>query len=375
MSYDIYDRVNNTGNGGYSGKSTGDKRANWAIGLAIAGLFCCGGIFSIAAIILGALALGDAYCRNRGRAIAAIIIGIFEVIFWVVLSASIAVSIGNTDTELSDNLVHDDPTAIIEVEETEKPVETGAVEDDEVETGEAEEAETEQERAEKVNSILATKSEEMNIDEIISRYDEGNASYDILNDKHLTVTGYVKSSSIDDEIVIYIDSANLDSWIGSKVVFKDNTNKEDIASIDVGTRITVDGIGDTTGLTFGMYECTLKNVDNSGEYKDGIKVYKEDYKEINIDEIRRNPSENEGKLVQFEGVIKQVMPVSFTSWHERYIVNVGEDQLCFYFDSDQKFIEGDRVRVYGVVNGTMTAENILGVSKTLPDIEATFVEY
>ena len=140
MSYDIYDRVNNTGNGGYSGKSTGDKRANWAIGLAIAGLFCCGGIFSIAAIILGALALGDAYCRNRGRAIAAIIIGIFEVIFWVVLSASIAVSIGNTDTELSDNLVHDDPTAIIEIEETEKPVETGAVEDDEVETGEAEEA-------------------------------------------------------------------------------------------------------------------------------------------------------------------------------------------------------------------------------------------
>lgn len=230
----------------------------------------------------------------------------------------------------------------------------------------------------KIQGILSNPAENYEIADIISKYKEGGAAYDILNDKHIKVTGYVKSTYIDSgEAIVYLDAANMQSFFGSKLVFTEDTDNTKIAELKDGDKIVVDGIGDTTGATFSMYHCYLVSVDlgDAGVTNaSGEAFHEEDYAQLNIEDVRREPSEYEGSMVWFTGEITQVMPLSLTNWHERYIVDVNGERVSFYSDSDTKYLEGDEVTVYGVVKGTITLENLLGASQTAPDIKATLVQ-
>ena len=230
----------------------------------------------------------------------------------------------------------------------------------------------------KIQGILSNPAESYEIADIISKYKEGGAAYDILNDKHIKVTGYVKSTYIDSgEAIVYLDAANMQSFFGSKLVFTEDTDNTKIAELKDGDKIVVDGIGDTTGATFSMYHCSLVSVDlgDAGVTNTSGEAFHEgDYAQLNIEDVRREPSEYEGSMVWFTGEITQVMPLSLTNWHERYIVDVNGERVSFYSDSDTKYLEGDKVTVYGVVKGTVTLENLLGVSQTAPDIKANLVQ-
>lgn len=237
-----------------------------------------------------------------------------------------------------------------------------------------EEARAEQELAEKkaaeakIKEILKTKPEEYNINDIIQLYKKGDATYDILNGKHMKLTGYVKRTEITDNgAVVYVDSQNMQSFIGSKINFKEETNNDTIAQLKKGQKVVIDGIADTTNLTFQMYECSIVDIG-------GTDIDKSEFAKIDIDSMRRKPREWDGKLVKFTGTINQVMPVSLMSWHTRYVVTVGDDKVSFYIDSDTNYLEGDKVTVYGTSKGLVKVTNIFGVSTSIPDIKAIKVE-
>lgn len=252
----------------------------------------------------------------------------------------------------------------LEIEEQNRKLEEEARAEQEL----AEKKAAEAKRMAKIKKTLKTKPEKYNINDIIQLYKKGDATYDILNGKHMKLTGYVKSTEITDNgAVVYVDSQNMQSFIGSKINFKEETNNDTIAQLKEGQKVVIDGIADTTNITFQMYECSIVDIG-------GTDIDKSEFAKIDIDSMRRKPREWDGKLVKLTGTINQVMPVSLMSWHTRYVVTVGDDKVSFYIDSDTNYLEGDKVTVYGTSKGLMEATNILGVSTSIPDIEAIKVE-
>lgn len=229
----------------------------------------------------------------------------------------------------------------------------------------------EAEERERIESILATEPTSMDISDIIELYNKSDDNYKSLNDKHLSITGYVKNKSTSGpEIYVRVDAQNMKSVFGSKFVFKSDIDISGIEALEDGQKVTINGIGDTSGMTFGMYECTLTNA--------GTTDFDEsDFIKLDVEAARRNPSDWEGKMVYFSGKITQVMPSGLKNMtlHDRYVVDYGGNKVLFFFKSNTRFLEGDNVKVYGTVYSLADVTSLLGVTTTAPDIEAMRVSY
>lgn len=227
----------------------------------------------------------------------------------------------------------------------------------------------------KYSEILATEPTVMSIDEIIQLYQDNTLGYHTLNDKHIRVTGYFKSSGTlrdplgNDVPTVSLDNATMDSWFGSQMKFAPGTDVSLFASMVEGDILTVEGIGDTEGATFSMHHCTL--VDSKASGTAGASVSQiNTYVPLDAEDASRNPDSWDGMLVEYTGTIQQVMKPSLFSWHTRYIVGTGANRICFYTNTSKNYMAGDTVTVRGEFSGIMQAENIFNNTSHLPDIEA-----
>lgn len=219
---------------------------------------------------------------------------------------------------------------------------------------------------ERIQAILNTDVEELHINKLIELYNSSDkAQYNELNNKHLRLTGYVKNTGEMELAYVYIDSQDMKSRLGSKMAFTAETNHSDILGLEQGQKVVIDGIGNTTGITFSMYECTLVEAGNLG-------IDKTEFIELDINAARRNPSDWDRKLVYFSGTIDQVIPAKITSLtlNDRYIVSSGDNKISFYYKGDTNYLEGDKVTVYGTFTGLCELKSVLGKATTAPDIEA-----
>ena len=91
--------------------------------------------------------------------------------------------------------------------------------------------------------------------------------------------------------------------------------------------------------------------------------------------IKRNPDKYDGKFIKIEGKVIQVDEGWFDSVSMRVEDSNGNDWFVTfsYSDGQDKFLEGDRIAVYGKCDGTEQYETILGDTRRIPSIEAEYI--
>lgn len=245
-------------------------------------------------------------------------------------------------------------------------------------------AQKEKEEAEndsKNQKIIETEAVNRSISEIIQLYEGKTAAYDVLNDKHLILTAYVKDTHIGDSgPYIYIDAKNMKSFLGSKVKFRPSVTSEAVSELSKGQKIVLDGIAYTKGAVFELRYATILSVDEQEIDENNIVIPEITYKQIDLQTMLNDLKENamraeknyQNEYIQFTGKIDvidsdgryiSVEPVSST-------LSLLNSVHCSLKTDDQRNVimyknKGDQVTIKGKVT---SIGEILGYSVDIDEI-------
>jgi len=174
----------------------------------------------------------------------------------------------------------------------------------------------------KVLPILQSEYTELHIDDLLDSYKNNKKIYNEYN-KHIRLTAYVKDKGVNS---IKVDDIKQSSFFGSTVEFQDISGIDKwIGMLEVGDIITLDGIGNTSGITFSMSNCIIvssRHIDYTEEKPEDIeetlegtvvnekdkdmsnkynyeKLVENGYKHILLSEI----ANNENEYVEISGVL------------------------------------------------------------------------
>lgn len=131
---------------------------------------------------------------------------------------------------------------------------------------------------------------------------------------------------------------------------------------------------------------TLVIDDNGNVVLNGEVVPEKDFKkacaEVKYEDLARNPDNYKDKKLMFKGEVIQCEQSYGTSYYAR--VNVTADEYGYYSDTiyvtfdipegEDKILEEDIVKLYGVCMGSETYTSIFGESITIPSLDAAYVE-
>lgn len=124
--------------------------------------------------------------------------------------------------------------------------------------------------SEYINGIKETISISANIDDIIEAYknrSDESSLYEYYRDKEITLTAYIKSWTYKDGYETYtlrVDNRDMTSFFGTTIEFKEPLTDEVtsfFANMHKGDKIVLTGIGDTSGITFRLYDCVINSVE------------------------------------------------------------------------------------------------------------------
>lgn len=112
------------------------------------------------------------------------------------------------------------------------------------------------------------------------------------------------------------------------------------------------------------------------------KDFKKSCSEVKYEDLARNPDNYKGQNLVFKGEVIQCEQIYGTSYYAR--VNVTVDEYGFYSDTiyvtfeipegEDKILEEDIVKFYGVCQGSETYTSIFGETITIPSLDAAYVE-
>lgn len=220
--------------------------------------------------------------------------------------------------------------------------------------------------------IIETDAINRSIAEIIQLYDGKTAAYDVLNDKHLIVTAYVKDTHIGNSgPYIYIDAKNMKSFLGSKVEFRPSVTSEAVSELSEGQKIVLDGIGYTKGPVFELHYATILSVDDQEIDENNMEIPDITYKQVDFKTMTNDLKQNAFRAEETyqNEYIQITCQIENIDSDGKYIsvVSVGNTELfpthvqCFIKTDAQRNVimyknKGDAVTIKGKV--TMIGEII-----------------
>lgn len=112
------------------------------------------------------------------------------------------------------------------------------------------------------------------------------------------------------------------------------------------------------------------------------KDFKQSCETVKYDDLARNPDNYKDKKLTFKGEVIQCELSYGTTYYARVNVTLNEydyyeDTIYVTFDipeGENKILEEDIVKIYGVCQGAETYTSILGESITIPSLDAAYVE-
>ncbi len=140
-------------------------------------------------------------------------------------------------------------------------------------------------------------------------------------------------------------------------------------------------------LMSGGDDSSSLTIDANGDViLNGEVIAKKDFKkscsEVKYEDLARNPDNYKGQNLVFKGEVIQCEQSYGTSYFAR--VNVTVDEYGFYSDTiyvtfeipegEDKILEEDIVKLYGVCQGSETYTSIFGETITIPSLDAAYVE-
>lgn len=132
------------------------------------------------------------------------------------------------------------------------------------------ELQSKQQEQDRILGILQTTPTNIAIDELLTLYDANDDQYDSLNNTHVVLTAYVKTEytpgSVDKQI--HVDDKEMQSFFGSEITFLDTEDDSTLQSLKRYDLVVIDGIADTSGATFKMNNCQLKQWTKSYEVEE-----------------------------------------------------------------------------------------------------------
>ncbi len=103
--------------------------------------------------------------------------------------------------------------------------------------------------------------------------------------------------------------------------------------------------------------------------------YKALCKQLDYEDILRNPGNNKGKYCIVEGTVEQIIEGWLGTFTIYVTDNNGNKWGCVYSykEGESRFLEGDSVIVYGKCEGTESTETVLGKQVTLPRVDVEYI--
>jgi hypothetical protein len=133
-------------------------------------------------------------------------------------------------------------------------------------------------------------------------------------------------------------------------------------------------IGVSAVTTAGLAGCS----GGGGEEELDPEEVKANAEEIPYDDLMRNEDQYEGEEVHIsQGQVEQVLGDEEEGFQFRIYVTRGEytwENDVFVRWGGDRFLEDDIVEIWGVYNGLLTYETVLGGERTVPDITAVDIE-
>lgn len=151
-----------------------------------------------------------------------------------------------------------------------------------------------------------------------------------------------------------------------------NEESSEIKNEDTKENNNVTNITEKTEKTNDIEE--VKN--NSQQSKEETKTeFKASCQEYNYNDIMRDPDSHKNKHCVLTGTVDQIIEGWFGSYSIFITDDNGDKWGCVYSynEGEKHLLEGDYVRVYGILNGTNTAETIIGEQVSMPYIELRYL--
>lgn len=99
-------------------------------------------------------------------------------------------------------------------------------------------------------------------------------------------------------------------------------------------------------------------------------------KELDYEDILRNPDSYKDKHCSVNGNVSQIIEGSFDSYTIYLEDSSGNIWGCTYIyeEGESRVLEGDTITVYGLCDGTETSEMVLGKQVTMPYVKIEYIE-
>ena len=99
-------------------------------------------------------------------------------------------------------------------------------------------------------------------------------------------------------------------------------------------------------------------------------------KEYSYEEILRNPDSYKDKPCKLSGTVDQIIEGILNTYTIFIESSSGDKWECSYIykDGENHLLEGDSVTIYGILDGTTTAETVLGKQVTMPSVSIEYIK-
>lgn len=173
---------------------------------------------------------------------------------------------------------------------------------------------------------------------------------------------------------------NSNTGISVVAHYKDGTENVITGWTIDGEQMLVDGEESTINIKYEDQECTLTV--KCPETKEGFILKCQD---ISYELLARQPDAYKGTKVHFYGEVYQVMEeedyvflgiMGFNPSSGQY-GSFTDDIVGYYTyqEGESKLLEGDRVDIYGIYEGTRKYDKVVGATKSVPTITIKYLTY
>jgi len=86
-------------------------------------------------------------------------------------------------------------------------------------------------------------------------------------------------------------------------------------------------------------------------------------------------TDNKEKFCKISGTVNQIVEGLFGTFTIYIEDGAGNKWSCSYSysEGESRLLEGDQITVYGICEGTTTAETVLGKQVTMPDVTLKYI--
>lgn len=213
------------------------------------------------------------------------------------------------------------------------------------------ELQSKQQEQDRILGILQTSPTNITIDELLKLYNTNDDQYDSLNNTHVVLTAYVKTEYTPGSVnkQIHVDDKEMQSFFGSEITFLDAEDEGTLQSLKRYDLVVIDGIADTSGATFKMNNCQLKQWTKSYEVEE-TQDNSQSSNQTFVESYNSSDYTDSGASYQYEVQASELLKMS---------ENKNFDNVPF---------NGATAEIYNKYNG-----KIIKITGTVQDVQGEFI--